>query len=330
MKSDELRILVEDLKEGKDDALAKIYEEFYTPFFYMAFNLCNNEADAQDALQDTFISIKEHINSLRNPDVFILWMKQILFNRCKNIFRKNRDVYMEEQTLTSLEVKEYKQEYTPELHMERMNNQSIVLSLLSTLPYMYREPLLLKYYDEATMEEIGKILKIPTGTVKSRLRTGKQLMRKAIKQYETSTNEKVPFHSLPVGVVCMLMFRKEKHLQHMSSGTHMAMMGSTTMNVVVAVALTCIGGVGVNALYHEYANQEKLKNEINKTVQLSNQRAYFILRDLAHCKAELKEMNNEELMALQPYVEQLEREKGAFYQLLLEDEWMDTFYALAK
>lgn len=336
MNRDELRKLAIDLKNNQEEAFIKLYQEFYRPFFFMALKLCNNEADAQDAVQDAFINIRNHANSLKNPELLIVWMKQILFNRCKNMFRKSRDLIMDNSTLDAINVLEHHEEYLPQEYIATQNNREILLKLLSNLPYIYREPLLLKYYDGAKMDEIGAILDIPTGTVKSRLRTGKAMLRKEVKRYEEINHDTLSFHMCPFGVFLYLCMKKENalglHLLNINKFSNsMGGAYATFVKTITGISLLSIGGIGTSLVMNQYQkSQENQMNQIQfekEVKHITDQNIYFYIKKQAHCKDDVMKLNDNDFHALIPYVEQLKKQQGAFYQLLVKDGWIAKYEA---
>jgi len=324
MKRKDLPKLIKEIQSGNEEAFERLYHDFYTAFYYMALKLTHNEADAQDAVQDTFINIKKNIGKLKNPEVVIVWMKQILMNRCKNMFRKNREIYMEESALAALEVVDHHEDSIPTEVMRKKNREEIFSSLLAKIPYIYREALILKYYDDAKMSEIAAILDIPEGTVKSRLRTGKQLLKQQIQLYEEANQDKLTFYSLPIGLLLFYYYHHaapkpcEWNLGKLSFFKRSAS-GQLLLAVLLASTLCSVAAFTV----YEWNKNYLLDEEVS--AQLSDQDAYFIIRKKAHCKEDIDQLNAVQLRELLPYVEQLKQHGGPFYDLLCEDEWLIHF-----
>lgn len=325
MKRKDLPKLIKEIQAGNEEAFAELYHDFYTAFYYMALKLTQNEADAQDAVQDTFINIRKNIKHLKNPDVVIVWMKQILMNRCKNMFRKNREIYMEESALAALDIVDDYDDFSPSVVVAKNSESETILKLLANIPYIYREPLILKYYDDAKMSEIAKILKIPEGTVKSRLRTGKQLLRKQIRLYEAQNNEKLSFYCLPTGFLLLYCFRRtapkpcEWNLGKLSFYKRCA-----SVHILGAGLLCFTSLLGVSAFsVYEWNNAAVIDEEYIQ--EIKDQEAYFIIRRKAHCQEELVLMSKEALIELLPYVEQLKSNDSPFYDLLCNDGWIQAY-----
>lgn len=325
MKRKDLPKIVQQIQAGNEEAFAQLYHDFYTAFYYMALRLTQNEADAQDAVQDTFINIRNNINGLKNPDVVIVWMKHILMNRCKNMFRKNREVCMDESALAALEIADQREDSLPSVVVCKKSTHEIVLKLLSNVPYIYREPLILKYYDDAKMSEIAKVLGIPEGTVKSRLRTGKKLLRKQIQLYEAQTNEKLPFYSLSTGLLLLFSFhRSAPKACEWSLGRFSYFKRSASAKLFSTASLCLLTVIGISTFsVNEWNKPVVLDEELPS--EIKNQNAYFILRKKAHCTEEIKTLDQNALAELSPYVEQLRQSGSPFYDLLDKDGWIQAY-----
>lgn len=325
MKRKDLPKLIKEIQAGNEEAFAELYHDFYTAFYYMALKLTQNEADAQDAVQDTFINIRKNIKHLKNPDVVIVWMKQILMNRCKNMFRKNREIYMEESALAALEIVDDHDDYSPSVVADKKNKAEIVLKLLANIPYIYREPLILKYYDDAKMSEIAEILGIPEGTVKSRLRSGKQLLRKQIRLYEAQNNEKLSFYCLPASLLLLYCFRRSAPKPcEWNLGKLSFYKRSASVQILSSVLLCFASLLGVSAFSVYKWNHAAVMDEEYRQ-GMKDQDTYFILRSKAHCQEELVLMTKDELNELLPYVEQLKENNSPFYDLLCNDGWIQAY-----
>lgn len=325
MKRKDLPKLIKEIQAGNEEAFAKLYHDFYIAFYYMALKLTQNEADAQDAVQDTFINIRKNINHLKSPDVVIVWMKQILMNRCKNMFRKNREIYMDESTLAALDIADQNEDSLPSAVVRKKSNTDIVLKLLGNIPYIYREPLILKYYDDAKMSEIAEVLAIPEGTVKSRLRTGKQLLRKQIRLYEAQNHEKLSFYCLPTGFLMFYCFHQSAPKPCEWNLGKVSFFKRSASIQILSVALICLTSViGVSAFsVYEWKKAAVMDGEYAQEVK--DQDAYFILRKKAHCEEEIKQLDHGALNELLPYVEQLKQSASPFYDLLSNDGWIQAY-----
>ncbi|MCH5257921.1 MAG: RNA polymerase sigma factor [Lachnospiraceae bacterium] len=139
----------------------------YTPNLYrLALGILHNRDDAEDAVAESILKAYEKIHTLRNPDSFRPWIMQITANEAKRIYAKNsRSSPMEN-------VEEYMPEFRDEYHE--------LWDIVMRLDTAYREVTILYFYEQLSLKEIGKILHIPEGTVKSRLHRAKKELKKYI------------------------------------------------------------------------------------------------------------------------------------------------------
>lgn len=130
------------------------------------------EDDINEAIQRTIIIVFNNINKLRNKKSFNTWLTKILINECKKIWNQN---IIKNKNSFSIDSMEY-------LVEKEKEDYSFVKEVIEKLDEKYREIVVLYYYDEFSVREISKILKIPQGTIKSRLSRAREQIKKMIKE----------------------------------------------------------------------------------------------------------------------------------------------------
>lgn len=122
--------------------------------------------DADDILQETYISAATHLETLQNEESFKAWILSIARNKCNDHFRKRSEIL--EIPLDALSEKE--------LIASRHGVSQIpaVRDTLALLGDRHKQILYLYFWKEMPQEDIAKTLNIPLGTVKSRLHAAKQ------------------------------------------------------------------------------------------------------------------------------------------------------------
>ena len=132
--------------------------------YHVSMSIFRNEADVEDAVQTTIVKAFEQIDTLRQKHYAKTWLTRILINESKNILRKkSRLLPMDE--------------LPEQICEETMQDYSELYRALLTLPEDMRIALTMYYADEFTIKEIGEILHLPTGTVKSRLSRARKQLR---------------------------------------------------------------------------------------------------------------------------------------------------------
>lgn len=146
-----------------DEIFARLVQE-YTPNLYrLALGILHNRDDAEDAVAESVLKAYEKIHTLRNPESFRPWIMQIAANEAKKIYAKNKRSAPMENV----------EEYMPEFKDEHHELWDVVMGLDAA----WREVVILYFYEQLSIKEIGKVLHIPEGTVKSRLYRAKKELR---------------------------------------------------------------------------------------------------------------------------------------------------------
>lgn len=139
----------------------------YTPNLYrLTFGILHNREDAEDAVCESILKAYEKIHTLRKAECFRAWMMQIAANEAKKIYAKNKKS-------TSVENME---DYMPAFADDYHELWDIVMEM----DVVYRETIILYFYERLSIKEISEVLHIPEGTVKSRLSRGKAQLRQRI------------------------------------------------------------------------------------------------------------------------------------------------------
>lgn len=146
---EELSALIMDNKDG---------------MYRLAFSILRNDADAQDAVSDAIVLAFEKCHQLRKTSSAKSWLMQILVNSSKKIALQSNKYVLLENEIQYEQAEEFKDDDMWETVME--------------LDEEFREVVVLYYYEQFSVREIGKMLRVPEGTVKSRLaRAREKLLR---------------------------------------------------------------------------------------------------------------------------------------------------------
>lgn len=132
--------------------------------YRLAFSILRNDADAQDAVSEAIVLAFEKCHQLRKTSSAKSWLMQILVNSSKKIAVQSNKYVLLENEIQYEQAEEFKDDDMWETVME--------------LDEEFREVVVLYYYEQFSVREIGKMLRVPEGTVKSRLaRAREKLLR---------------------------------------------------------------------------------------------------------------------------------------------------------
>lgn len=156
-------------KKGNKEAFLSLIDENRLNLYRVARGILNNKEDIEDALQNTVIHSFQKINSLKKDEYFRTWLIRILINDCNEILRKSKKVtYLAENNDTESCSDSY----------ENMDLTRAINSLSEEL----RATTVLFYFEDMSLKDIAKILKIPEGTVRSRLTRARTKLREIISE----------------------------------------------------------------------------------------------------------------------------------------------------
>lgn len=156
---------------GDQDAFSRLIE-YNLNYMYRISKaiLYSNEADIEDAIQETIIKAWKHLHTLKNEDYFKTWLIRILINECKELLRKQKKVLLAANSV-----------YTSENFIK--NSEKIeIRDAINRLENDLRTIVILFYFEDLPHKEISYILEIPEGTVKSRLSRAKNKLSKLLKE----------------------------------------------------------------------------------------------------------------------------------------------------
>lgn len=174
----------EKLKTGDKDSFDLLYQGYYLVLYRTALLILGNKEDAEDVLQDTFVSIYKNAKTLSDFEKLKPWIFSILKNTSYTSYKKRKREFPDEFILD-------KTEKSPTYLVEdEIAEKSEIQDALMTLKEKEREVLVLYYYNDFSIEEIASICKTFQGTVKSRLhRARKNLKKELLKTQEEYEGE---------------------------------------------------------------------------------------------------------------------------------------------
>src|SRR5271156_6483689 len=158
------------------------FEELAIPLFDSLYNfarwLAQNQNDAEDLLQETYLKALRSYASFEPGTNFRAWIFQIL----KNTFLGSRSKLERRMTLAMDSEEDLPTtSATPESLLIGRSDIEAVRSAIEQLPSIFREVILLSDVEDAPYREIAEILSIPIGTVMSRLARARKMVRDSLR-----------------------------------------------------------------------------------------------------------------------------------------------------
>lgn len=139
--------------------------------YHVSKSILIHEQDCEDAVQGAILKAYNKLNTLKKEEYFKTWLVRILINECYSLKRK-------EYSQVSYE------EYFESAKADDKKDYSELYFAIQNLPERIRITIVLHYVEGYSVEEIKRILEIPEGTVKSRLATGRKLLKIKLENME--------------------------------------------------------------------------------------------------------------------------------------------------
>lgn len=208
MKKEEIKALVLQAKEGNREAFGRLYEEVGRSVYFNCLKLIGSAQEAQDAVQDTFMTALLKLGELREPENFSAWVNRIAINKCRAYFRKPA---AEELTDEALEVIP-DEGLIPEEYAADVQKRRVIMQIIDReLTAEQRRSVILYYFDSLSVEEIAQIMECPSGTVTSRLSAARKKIKEAVLIYEKKTDDRL--HAvLPIPVLTRLLLAESQDM----------------------------------------------------------------------------------------------------------------------
>lgn len=144
-------------------------ERYRDTVFRIAFMYLRNQADADDVAQDVFVKLMRSSKSFESEEHLRRWLIRVTVNECKSLFRKPW------RRIEDIE------DYANTLAMPTPQHTDLFVAVIK-LPERYRVPLALYYYLGYSTEEVGRLLKLPAATVRTRLARGRTQLRSLLEE----------------------------------------------------------------------------------------------------------------------------------------------------
>jgi RNA polymerase sigma-70 factor (ECF subfamily) len=182
MHKDSDAALVNDCKRGDRRAMAQLVSQYERPVFNAAYRILGSMDDAADTTQTVFLKVFEHLDAYDPKYKFFSWIYRIAINESLNQVKKRRP----QEPLADSQTSPWRGP-AEELDSKRVCNR--VQSALMQLNEDYRTVVVLKHMSGFSYLQISEVLQLPEKTIKSRLYSARQLMKKALQNDADSEQE---------------------------------------------------------------------------------------------------------------------------------------------
>ena len=150
----------------------------------MTWRMLGNEADARDASQEVFLRVYKYLGRFKQDQDFFAWLYRITVNVCRDMLKKRRPQF----TLLAIDQNKEAQELPIEQQdaeqtLMQAQRRELIIKALSTLPYKERASIVLRDMEGFSTEEVARILKSSTTTVRSQISSARKKLRDYCQRY---------------------------------------------------------------------------------------------------------------------------------------------------
>jgi RNA polymerase sigma-70 factor (ECF subfamily) len=185
--------LVQRTQQGDRSAFRALFDKYHRRVFAVSLAVVKNPQDAHDVVQEAFVRVHRHLGSFQGASSFYTWLYRITMNlsidhhrRKKTarqvdyddgILREDGESEAADRIVPSYAGNDPGRAHAQKELAERMQEA------LATLPPYHQEVIVLREVDGLSYEEIAKIMKVPKGTIMSRLFHARRKMQHALSDY---------------------------------------------------------------------------------------------------------------------------------------------------
>lgn len=169
---------VDVFRDSRDPgAFQAIYNMLSPKLYYVCLRYLKNDADAQDALQETFVAAYRKIDSFQGQGSFEGWVRRIAVNNCLAKLRIDKKQFESDSFADQSQLISEESDY-----LQKEETETSLLRALKELPDGYRTILNLFILEDYSHKEIGELLNITESTSRSQLARAKAALKLKLEQ----------------------------------------------------------------------------------------------------------------------------------------------------
>ncbi|MEM9192372.1 MAG: sigma-70 family RNA polymerase sigma factor [Myxococcota bacterium] len=184
--------LVERVQAGDSAAFRELFEKYHRRAYAVAFGVVKNKQDALDIVQDGFIKVHRHIGKFQGSSSFYTWLYRIIMNLSIDHVRRRKGKDLDYDDRVGRDSVDVAGDGTllptildanPRKTVLRKELSEAIQKALDELPEYHRAVIMLREVEGMSYEDMSKILKVPKGTIMSRLFHARRKMQSTLGEY---------------------------------------------------------------------------------------------------------------------------------------------------
>jgi RNA polymerase sigma-70 factor (ECF subfamily) len=180
---DAIETLIQRCLHGDQVAWELIVRQYWRKVFNVAYKFVGKHDEAEDLTQEIFLKIFKSLDTFDRRANFQTWLISISRNLCIDHYRsvrKERETI--DRDVDANQLSPVSQEVGPVAALEQRDRVALLRQALAALPETLRTAVLMRDIQELSYQEIADQLRLPEGTVKSRINRGRTELARQIKK----------------------------------------------------------------------------------------------------------------------------------------------------
>lgn len=177
---DEDHALLVRCREGDDEAFGVLVDRYKDRVGRLAYQMLNDPDEAEDIAQETFVKLYASLHSFRGEAALFTWLYRVVVNTCHrraSKLRRNSALSLEQ---TNGAENQQSNMDSPHQEADRKERDRVVRGAVTSLSPKYRATVVLRYFHDLSYREIAEVLRVPIGTVESRLHDARRILKQRI------------------------------------------------------------------------------------------------------------------------------------------------------
>ena len=184
--------LIKKAAKGDPDAFECLMLQYQTPVYNLCYRIVGNPEDAADMTQETFLKAWKNLEGFHMESSLSTWLYRLANNACLDLLRSKKrkptiSIVREDEDGEEAVFDPVDPSPQPDEALIRKEENQILQQALQSLDEQQRAILTLRVVNDMSYEDIGQVLQIKEGTVKSRLARARENLRKKVLQLRNNS-----------------------------------------------------------------------------------------------------------------------------------------------
>lgn len=172
---------IDKILQGETNSFAVLIDRYKDMIFSLAHKMIKNREEAEEVAQDTFIKVYSSLNKFKGDSKFSTWIYKIAYNTCLDRLKKNK------KEDNNISIDEFSAHLIKTMDnalsaLEEKERRQTIQDCLNLLPSDENFLLTLFYFEDQSLDEIGKIMNINANNVKVKLFRTRQKLAVILKK----------------------------------------------------------------------------------------------------------------------------------------------------